>query len=60
MLVRAASALIDGALTGPVLVGVDGGRIRAVDTDPAVVVAAPQRRLDADLGLPRVWLTPDL
>jgi N-acetylglucosamine-6-phosphate deacetylase len=58
MLVRAASALIDGVLTGPVLVGVERGRIRAVDTDPAVVAAAPLRHLDADLA--EGVLTPGL
>ncbi|TGO06616.1 N-acetylglucosamine-6-phosphate deacetylase [Serinibacter arcticus] len=49
MLVRAASALVDGALTGPVLVSVEGGRIRAVDSDPLAVAAAPSRHLHADL-----------
>ena len=50
MLVRAASALIGGALTGPVLVRVANGRIRAVETDPDAVAVASPHELDADLA----------
>lgn len=46
MLIRAQRALVAGALVGPVLLEVDGDRLRAVVVDPAAVAAA---RPDVDL-----------
>lgn len=45
--IRASSALVAGALVGPVLLEVDGGRLVAVVTDPSAVAAA---RPDVDLA----------
>lgn len=55
MLLRAGSALLEGVLTGPVLLDVDGGRITAVTTDPALVAAAVP-----DVDLEGGVLTPGL
>ncbi|PWD50758.1 N-acetylglucosamine-6-phosphate deacetylase [Serinibacter arcticus] len=55
MLVRAERALVDGALVGPVLLEVDGGRIRAVVVDPERVATATP-----DVDLAGGTLTPGL